>query len=178
MNRRRLLKSISLVSGLTLVSGGGYLFATRSLRHEHLKIEKIIERLSSLDADLITSIGQWQPASILAHCRQSVEFSMLGYPLHRSELFKSVIGSAAFSTFSLVGKMKHNLAEPIPGAEVPKVTDTRSALEDLIQSLNRFDHYQGKLAPHFAFGRLSKSEYTLAHVMHINNHFDELVVTE
>jgi len=45
-----------------------------------------------------------------------------------------------------------------------------------IAALNDFDNYSGALKPHFAFGMLSKSDYALAHVLHINNHLQEFAV--
>jgi len=37
-----------------------------------------------------------------------------------------------------------------------------------------FQDYQGKLEPHFSYGQLSKEEFTVAHVIHLNNHLEEL----
>ena len=49
------------------------------------------------------------------------------------------------------------------------------ALNRLKKSLIDFDSYQGKLAPHFAYGELTKDEYEAAHVMHLYNHLQEII---
>jgi hypothetical protein len=55
--------------------------------------------------------------------------------------------------------------------------DPLEALARLTTALQDFDGYNGALKPHFAFGTLSKSDYALAHVLHINNHLQEFAVT-
>jgi hypothetical protein len=42
--------------------------------------------------------------------------------------------------------------------------------------VQRFQAYTGPLKPHFAYGDLSRSDYALAHVLHIANHQDEIAV--
>ena len=68
--------------------------------------------------------------------------------------------------------MRHSLTEPIPGAPViPDNGDVEAALNLLLQALNTFSAHEGKLAPHFAYGELSKAEYAQAHVMHVRDHW-------
>ncbi len=71
--------------------------------------------------------------------------------------------------------MTHDLVEPIPGAPVLGTGDKLLAFSRLLDALNDFKRYKGPLQPHFAYGELNHQEYTLAHVMHINNHLEELV---
>lgn len=40
----------------------------------------------------------------------------------------------------------------------------------------RFQAHPGTLLPHFTYGVLEKNDYVLAHVMHIANHWDDVVV--
>ena len=48
------------------------------------------------------------------------------------------------------------------------------AIGRVISSLKAFSAYQGPLRPHFAYGDLSKEEYTDAHLLHIQNHMQEI----
>ena len=103
---------------------------------------------------------------------------MTGFPQSKSAFFQHTAGHVAFSLFSAKGEMSHNLAEVIPGApDLVTEGDALVALERLTTALQDFDGYNGVLKPHFAFGALSKSDYALAHVLHINNHLQEFVVS-
>ena len=100
---------------------------------------------------------------------------MSQFPEHKSSFFKSTVGKLAFSIFSSKGKMTHGLNEPIPSAPIlTKSLDSIIALNRLKKSLIEFDSYQGILAPHFAYGELTKDEYEKAHLMHLYNHLQEI----
>jgi hypothetical protein len=100
---------------------------------------------------------------------------MSQFPEHKSSVFKSTVGTLAFSIFSSKGKMTHGLNEPIPSAPpLTKSSDPTIALNRLKKSLIEFDSYQGTLAPHFAYGELTKSEYEKAHLMHLYNHLQQI----
>ena len=71
--------------------------------------------------------------------------------------------------------MTHNLAEPIPGApEIAQGQALAPAIEHAITALRAFERHSGALAPHFAYGDLSKPDYTRAHLMHFSNHWTQL----
>jgi hypothetical protein len=73
--------------------------------------------------------------------------------------------------------MTHVLNEPIPGAPLLNTNvDVITALNRLKKSLIDFDNYQGSLAPHFAYGKLTKDQYEAAHVMHLYNHLQEIKI--
>ena len=75
------------------------------------------------------------------------------------------------------GEMSHNLHEVIPGAPALAIEGkVQLALDRLTTALRDFETYGGALKPHFAFGSLSKPDYALAHVLHINNHLQEFSV--
>jgi hypothetical protein len=140
-----------------------------------LDFKKLTAFLQSLPLESLVTEGEWNLAQIFNHTAQSIEYSIDGYPLHKPEFFKQTIGPLAFKAFSVWGKMTHGLAEDIPGAPLVLATQqTRPALARLEQAIIKFDQYQGALQPHFAYGVLSKHEYALAHVLHLNNHFEEV----
>ena len=120
--------------------------------------------------------GTWSLAQVLNHAAQSIEYSIDGFPELKSALFRSVVGSVAFAVFEARGAMGHSLAEAIPAAPV---LDAAAMLEPakvrVLAALRRFESHAGALAPHFAYGTLDKAQCTRAHLMHLANHWAEVV---
>mgnify|MGYP001043073778 CR=1 FL=1 len=140
-----------------------------------LTVADALQTLDQLQKAEVSTLGKWNLFQVYTHLAQSVEYSMTGYPEQKSWLFKSTVGSLAFSVFSGKGSMNHGLDEAIPGAPaLSEEGDPQQALQRLRQSLMDFVAFDGNLQPHFAYGELSKAEYEQAHVMHLNNHLDEL----
>jgi hypothetical protein len=145
------------------------------LSNHPLDLNKLLSFLNTLPVERLVTAGEWDLAQIFNHAAQSIEYSMDGYPQHKPELFKQTIGPLAFQAFSVWGKMTHALSENILGApRVLAAQQPRPALLRLEQAIIRFDQHLGVLQPHFAYGKLSKQEYALAHVLHLNNHFKEI----
>lgn len=176
MKRRQFFKA-SLASGAAIIGiGAGTFLIIDEYDKNSLTIDLALKNLDALFNETMINLGEWDPAQIFVHCAQSVEYSMSHFPEHKSNLFKSTIGKLAFSVFSSKGKMTHALNEPIPGAPIlDKNVESIIALNRLKKSLIDFDSYQGKLAPHFAYGELTKDEYEAAHVMHLYNHLQEII---
>jgi hypothetical protein len=128
-----------------------------------------LDRLARLADRTQTAVWTW-PAT-LTHCAQSIQFALSGYPQAKSELFQRTVGRAAYQVFAWRGQMSHDLSEPIPGAPALRPqADPQAALAELHQAIEAFHRHTGELQPHFAYGRLSKAEYELAHAMHLANH--------
>lgn len=119
--------------------------------------------------------GPWPLAAVLDHLAQSVEMSMDGFPKPKSELFQRTAGAAAFAFFKWRGEMRHDLAAPIPGAGPLEAEDWQASANRLRAAIQRFQRHDGPLAPHFAYGPLSKFDYAIAHTLHVANHQDEIV---
>jgi hypothetical protein len=125
----------------------------------------------------LKTTGAWQLSAILEHLSQSIEMSMDGFPEPKSALFQNTLGAAAFTVFKWRGKMSHSLVEPIPGAAtLTQVPQWRPAALRLRAAITRFNAHAGSLKPHFAYGALSKADYSLAHTFHIANHQDEIAI--
>ena len=142
-----------------------------------LTISSALKQIEELSNQSLHSIGAWTPFQILTHCAQSVECSILGYPKQQPEILQKTIGKLAFSIFSANGRMMHSLDEPLPGA--PPLEDKNNIEEAsarLKKAYTDFERYKGPLAPHFTYGLLTKEEYILVHVMHLNNHLEEVRV--
>ncbi|AAZ24512.1 MULTISPECIES: DUF1569 domain-containing protein [Colwellia] len=175
MKRRQFIKtSIAIGGTIASVSGGAYLLIDETNKFD-LKISSALNKLELLSDKNLVQTGKWELYKIFTHCAQSVEYSMSKFPEHKSSFFKNTIGKLAFSLFSSKGKMTHSLSEPIPGSPlIDSTLDTTEALNHLKKSLTDFDNYKGELAPHFAYGELTKSDYEIAHVMHLYNHLQEV----
>lgn len=132
-------------------------------------IQAMLTELKGWRGRSVTTMDSWSPA-------QTIEYSMTGYPEMKPAQFQKTAGSAAFFVFSSLGKMKHNLADPIPGAPFLEASDTGSALDRLITAIQSFHDFSGELRPHFAYGALSKAEYAAAHLMHIRDYQREFTV--
>ena len=59
--------------------------------------------------------------------------------------------------------------------EIPAEISTQQGFDELVQALERFQMTKEALKPHFAFGQLSWDEFELAHVFHVDNHFEKIV---
>jgi hypothetical protein len=130
------------------------------------------EELAALASakERVASTG-WNWAQTLLHCAQSIEYSLTGFPQSKSRVFQATVGSAAFAIFESRGRMSHDLTEPIPGAPALEAdAQERQAMERLRAAVETFMGWQKPLQPHFAYGPLTKSQYELAHSMHLANH--------
>lgn len=141
-------------------------------------LDDVLRWLAALEkAGGARTTGAWPLVSMLEHMAQSVEMSMDGFPQPKSALFQNTAGAAAFAVFKWRGRMSHGLSEPIPGAAaLTPAGDWRPASARLGAAVTRFGLHQGPLKPHFAYGALSKSDFALAHTLHIANHQDEIVL--
>lgn len=180
MNRRNFITG-TLSSTVLLASGGVAWLNIDNFNHP-LTLIRTLENLQHLEEQFhrfssVQTQGNWELAQILQHCAQSVEYSLHGFPHHKPEWFKSTLGRWAFSAFSSKGKMHHNLSEGIPGAPILSTEQNIPlAIQRFRQSLINFQQWEQNLAPHFAYGELSKAEYEKAHVMHFNDHLTEIML--
>ncbi len=140
-------------------------------------VGEAITRLRELaSAPNIDTKGPWSLHQIMVHCRQSVDYSLDGFPKLRPALIRKTIGSWVGQRFLRRGHLGHRTDASIPGApEVDRVGDGRRAITALIASLERFAAAdQAATKPHFIFGELSKEEYERLHVLHVADHLAEI----
>lgn len=173
MDRRQFIKGSFF--GAVGIAGGAAVWLNTGGNKEPLTVAAVMAKLNGLSHATLDNNGTWDCHQVFSHCAQSIEYSMTGYPEHKSEVFKNTLGAVAFSAFATKGAMVHGLDEAIPGAPmIDPEQNSALALERLKKSLMDFEKFDGALQPHFAYGELTKAEYEAAHVMHIYNHFDEL----
>lgn len=145
------------------------------------KVQSLSQALLWLDrleaAPGVKTSGVWPLSAVLEHLSQSIEMSMDGFPVQKSALFQNTVGTAAFQVFKWREQMSHSLSEPIPGAPVLTASASwRAAAARLRTAITRFNTHNAALKPHFAYGLLSKSDFGIAHSLHIANHQDEITI--
>jgi len=184
MQRRQFLKhslvTTGAIAGGIVGVGSATFLLIDDINPNELTIKAALEKLTRLSTKELAYTGKWDLVQIFTHCAQSVDYSISGYPEHKSAWFKNTAGRVAFSLFSAKGRMTHSLDEAIPGAPIiafenNSADKVNKALKNLQQSLFNFDLYRGQLAPHFAYGELTKRDYEIAHVMHCYNHLNEVI---
>ena len=175
MERRKFIAASAVsAAGLT---AAGLAWLNRPATEAPLSLETTLARVRDMNGKPLRSSGLWTPAHVFNHNAQSIDFSLDGFPQAKSALFQSTVGAVAFSVFVAKRAMRHGLAEAIPGTpDIPNDNQTEAAIARLVASIQRFLAHAGAMHPHFAYGRLTKIEYELAHVMHFNNHMSEIEV--
>lgn len=142
-----------------------------------MKVTTLDEVLRELDA-----LNLWAKADAstvtaqLAHCAQSIEFSMTGYPAvaMKSPLFRKTIGKIAKWKFIKSGKMSHDTSAPSVGAPTPEETTPEAAVKRLRSAIDKFRAHTGPLQPHLAYGDCTREEYDTLHALHVADHFRAL----
>jgi hypothetical protein len=169
MNRRQFLLT-TLATPFALAFGIKTVAMAR-----HYPLDELLHQLKRLPPDKLRSSGSWNVSTILQHLAQSIRYSRLGYPQAKSALFQYTAGAAALNVFSASGGMTHALDQPIPGAPaLISAVPNDVALAELISEIELFIAWQGDLAPHFAYGNLTKAQYYSAHYLHLQNHLSEI----
>jgi hypothetical protein len=125
----------------------------------------------------LRTMGAWSLFQIVTHWTYSIEYSMTRYPVMRPIWFRRAIGPIAAALFIRNQAMRHGLDEQIPGApDVPVDGDLTQAFERLYAAIDKFLAYEGTLAEHFAYGRLTKQQYSVLQALHIKNHWSEIQI--
>ncbi|MEW5853144.1 MAG: DUF1569 domain-containing protein [Myxococcota bacterium] len=138
-------------------------------------------RLSTID-EMLAEVDRWAsrpnaPARLardLAHCAQSIECAVNGFPVHRGWLVRRVAGPLVLRGFLKRGHMKHDVDAAIPG--VPPVAHditVTAAVQRLQGAVTSFRN-AAELQPHFAYGVVDRASYERAQGMHVADHLSHL----
>jgi hypothetical protein len=112
----------------------------------------------------------------MAHCAQSIECSIDGYPRPAAWLIRVLVGPWVLKRFLKKGFMRHDTNAPVPGVPPPEGgLSAEAGVARLESAIRRFVAHSGALAPHFAYGPVSKQNYEAIHAMHTANHLDALL---
>jgi hypothetical protein len=168
MRRRRFLLA-GAGAGLALAGGAALLPPATVAR---LPDWEAAERwLAALEADpAARSVQGWALPRVLEHLAQSIGYAIDGYPQLQPGWFRHGPGAVAGGLFQRLGRMRHDLEAPIPGAPPLGLDALPAGLAALRGAIARFRAHRGALAPHFAYGELDHAAYTRAHLMHLADH--------
>jgi len=141
-------------------------------------LDDVLRWLDRLDrASTVRSTSAWKMQAVLEHLAQSIEMSLDGFPQPKPAWFQATVGPMAFGYFRMRGSMSHGLTEPIPGAPaLNQLDDWKPGAQRLRAAVHRFQGHTGPLQPHFAYGALNRQDFARAHVFHVANHQDEILV--
>lgn len=176
--RRSALRRIGLVVGAGAVAAPLVVSAVHPAALASARFGSLPAALATLAQfrnETAQMSGAWDLPHVLHHVAQSVEYSMVGFPVPKPAWFRASLGSYAFALFDASGQMTHGLDEAIPGApDIAQGQPMGPAVDHLIAALQAFERHTGALAPHFAYGALDKPAYTRVHLMHIANHWQHV----
>lgn len=111
----------------------------------------------------------------LAHCAQSIEYSLTGFPTKRGWFVRTFIGPRVLRRFMARGFMKHDTTAPVPGAApIDAATSLEAGRQRLRDAITAFRAHAGAPAPHFAYGAWSRADAEAAHVLHLADHLRAL----
>jgi hypothetical protein len=128
--------------------------------------DEVLARLPSVEQADRPGLG-WA----LAHCAQSLELSVNGFPSQKPAWFQKTIGQFALGRFLKKGAMSHDLDAPIPGAtDVDRATSVSVGAQRLRAAIALFRGHSGELRPHVVYGSVDRARYEAVHAMHIANH--------
>jgi hypothetical protein len=135
-------------------------------------LQEIRTELARLDPMKLSVQGPWSVSQVFAHCAQSMEYSLIGFPLNKPRWFQATLGKAVLTKFLRQGYMSHDVAGPIPGAPPPADKGPAESLDRLLAAIDKFEAHDGPFAPHFAYGSVDKARYGRVQAMHIAEHLE------
>jgi hypothetical protein len=144
---------------------------TMTRRHIN-SLQEIRTELASLDPTKLSVEGPWTVNQVFAHCAQSMEYALIGFPVNKPPWFQATLGKIVLSKFLRQGYMSHDTAAAIPGAPPPANKSPRASLDRLLDAIDKFEAHDGRFAPHFAFGPVDKARYGRVQAMHIAEHLE------
>ena len=95
-------------------------------------IDEALDHLRSIEsAPMISTSGPWSLHQIMEHCRQSVEYSLDGFPTLKPAIVRRTVGGWAGRRFLRRGHLGHRTDAAIPGAQVCVSPDDASRVAEL-----------------------------------------------
>jgi tellurite resistance protein len=142
-----------------------------------LKLASFDDVLRELDTLNQKKINEPAAAAQLAHCAQSIEFCVTGYPVLRSWLFRNTLGRIGKAKFLRAGVMTHDTDAPSLGASTPEEKTVDAAVHRLRKAVETFRAHTGEYQPHLAYGTCTRDELEKLQAMHVANHLDVLTAS-
>lgn len=147
-------------------------------RRHVTSLQEIRDELENLNPDNLAVEGPWSVAQVFSHCAQSIEYSLIGFPLDKPAWFQNTLGKLVLRKFLRQGYMDHKTNAAIPGAPPPAAMEPRAALDRLLAAIDKFQAHEGPFEPHFAYGMVDKPDYGRVQGMHIAQHLEGFTEVE
>lgn len=141
-----------------------------SRRHNFDRMLALLDEIQQTPPQESTGTLCWPLSRICDHCTFGILSSMDGYPELKAKFYRLTIGRLAFHIFMNMGRMRHNTTSPIPSESLANSESLEAAISRMRQAIDRFRSWSAPLKPHFAYGRLSKSQYEQVHCLHLEDH--------
>ncbi len=169
MNRRQFLKTAA-ITPVAVILGNKFVATLRPF-----PLHEMQARLKALQPQRLVSTGSWNVSQLLQHCSQSIRYSVQGYPKAHAVLRQNLVGKLQLNAYAAFGRLPNTEPVVIPGAPALEANVPNDvALQELLYELQQFITWQGALAPHFAYGSLTKAQYYAVHYLHLDQHLAQI----
>ncbi len=144
----------------------------RALRFEDLG--QVAEEVKRLRRGGYVRAGKWGLAQVCEHLALALEAMMTGFPRPFPWWVRWLGGPVVRAWVFATGRFPAGLPTPAGVAPAADV-DEGAAIHHLLEALERFTRFDGPLAPHPAFGRLSRRQWERLHLIHCAHHLSFLL---
>jgi hypothetical protein len=147
----------------------------RTLRLEDLG--QVAQEVERLRRDGYARAGNWGLAQVCEHLALALGAMMAGFPRRFPRWVRWVGGPVVRVWVFATGRFPAGLPMPT-GTAPPAAPDEDAAVRHLREALERFARFDGPLAPHPAFGRLSRRQWERLNLIHCAHHLGFLLPRE
>lgn len=135
----------------------------------------LADALDAGDAEgLLAPRSTFTLAETIEHAAQSISYAMDGYPKLSPAPLRHTVGRAVKHVFLGRGRMRHDLAAPVPGAPDVTATDATHAAAALRSAIERLHAHTDPLHPHPVYGRCTVPQAARLQAMHLREHLPGL----
>jgi hypothetical protein len=147
----------------------------RTLQFENLG--QVAQEVERLRRDGYARAGNWGLAQVCEHLALALEATMAGFPRPFPWWVRRLVGPGLRAWVLGTGRLPAGL--PVPaGVAPPAAPEEGAAVRHLREALERFARFDGPLAPHPAFGRLSRRQWERLNLIHCAHHLSFLLPRE
>jgi hypothetical protein len=144
----------------------------RTLRFEGLG--QVTQEVERLRRDGYERAGRWGLAQVCEHLALALEATMAGFPRPFPWWVRWLAGPAVRAWVFATGRFPAGLPQPA-GVAPADDADAGAAVRHWREALDRFTRFDGPLAPHPAFGRLSRRQWERLTLIHCAHHLSFLL---
>jgi hypothetical protein len=144
----------------------------RTLHFEDLG--QVAQEVERLRRDGYARAGNWGLAQVSEHLALALEAMMAGFPRPFPWWVRRLAGPAVRVWVFATGRFPAGLPMPA-GVAPPDAPDEDAAVRHWREALERFTRFDGPLARHPAFGRLSRRQWEHLNLIHCAHHLGFLL---